>query len=133
MPLSNGAKVSQRGLSNRPELIGRSPAFKYLWRVHHQHCLRTGRRSTLTPDEFNSLLLGNCHYCGSPPFNRTKLLHSANIAYNGIDRVDQSGQYQIGNVVSCCKHCNSMKSSRPVSDFLAQVKKIFRHSLEGKG
>ena len=54
-----------------------------------------------------------CHYCG------------AEIETIGIDRVDNSGGYTIGNVVPCCSKCNYMKNSTSVNDFLEHVKKIF--------
>lgn len=42
----------------------------------------------------------------------------------GIDRLDSSGCYEIGNVVSCCGRCNIMKSCFSVPKFLTQVRRI---------
>jgi hypothetical protein len=129
MPLSSSRNVSTRGLAAKQELIGRPTAFVYLWRVHVQSCMRRGYLSSITPDQFQSLISGNCHYCGSSPENFTKLRSGVrNISYNGVDRVDQSKPYELGNLVSCCKTCNSMKSKLSVQTFLEQTSKIFRHN-----
>ena len=56
-----------------------------------------------------------CHYCND------KLIKI------GIDRVDSSKGYHIGNVVPCCGTCNYMKSSLPREVFLNQCKKIASH------
>ena len=120
--------VSLKGLAKRPEVATLHPAHRYLWRVHLQGCMRRGTASTITAADFVALISGACYYCGAPPSNLTKLRSGANIAYNGIDRVDNAKPYQRANVVTCCKDCNSMKSDRPAGRFLDQVRKIFHHS-----
>ncbi len=66
---------------------------------------------------FDTLLLQDCFYCGkrnNPPFH-----------YNGVDRVDSTNRsYEIGNVVTCCKTCNSLKWSFSKEIFLRHVKKV---------
>lgn len=53
-----------------------------------------------------------CYYCGEQPKN-TRIRGNGSIVseykYNGIDRVDNSKGYIIGNVVPCCKKCNNIK------------------------
>lgn len=64
------------------------------------------------------LFQSNCHWCGSNP-SGILLNPRANGAYiyNGIDRIDNSRGYIIGNVVSCCAICNRLKGSLTVADW----------------
>lgn len=71
---------------------------------------------TLSEQEFETLLSKQCHYCGS----------SGKI---GIDRVDSSLGYTIDNSVPCCKKCNMMKFTYPLSEFLAHIKVIYKHNF----
>jgi hypothetical protein len=121
-------KVSTKGLCKDPSLAGYSTAFKYLWRVYLQGCLRTGREWDLSPSEFMGLITAHCHYCGSPPTNRTKIKQmTAQMSYNGVDRVDNAIGYTAGNVVPCCKPCNSMKSAQSEDEFIRQARRITEH------
>lgn len=70
---------------------------------------------TLTLVEFLSFWQKPCHYCGVP------------IKTIGLDRVDNSLGYSLGNVVACCFTCNTMKMSLPLEVFLEHVDSIRRH------
>lgn len=82
----------------------------------------------LSDVEVESLLSGDCHYCGDAPSNGTKSKrgerHNGVLTYNGIDRVDSSLGYTKGNCVSCCRMCNLMKLNFPKDVFLAKVGRI---------
>mgnify|MGYP001292041150 CR=1 FL=1 len=54
----------------------------------------------------------NCTYCDKI------------IGFNGIDRIDSNKDYSKDNCVSCCKNCNIIKGSKPVTDFILTVKYI---------
>ena len=92
-----------------------------------QGCLRTGRENSLTPLDFKALTEGNCHYCGSPPANWTKVPTIKNIQYNGVDRIDNKKGYHLGNVVSCCKTCNAMKSALSQEQFIDHIRRVLQH------
>lgn len=124
MPLSNSAKVSFKGLSKDPALASFTPAFKYLWRVHLQSCARRGLVSGINPEQFSLLIASNCHYCGTPPTNVTKIRGPSQVRYNGIDRIDNSKPYSIENLAPRCKLCNSMKSRLSLNEFILHVRKI---------
>jgi 5-methylcytosine-specific restriction endonuclease McrA len=110
-----------------PSLSGYTAEFRYLWRVHMQSCLRRDVQCQISPSQFYSLITSNCHYCGAPPENETKLRHGKPMRYNGVDRVDNEKPYNILNLVSCCKNCNSMKSKLTVKEFLDHIERIYRH------
>jgi hypothetical protein len=90
---------------------------------------------------FKKLSLSNCFYCNSEPLNtqpdvryetrcnkKEKLVITDFVLkYNGIDRIDSSKGYELNNVVSCCKNCNSAKMELSIIDFKNQIKKIYEH------
>lgn len=53
----------------------------------------------LSEDFYLNEIKKNCHYCGGSPV----------IFGVGLDRIDSNVGYVAGNVVSCCKNCNTMK------------------------
>lgn len=61
------------------------------------------------------MLSDRCHYCGGTA--------------GGIDRVDSSRGYVVGNTVPCCRTCNNMKSDTTLEAWLEQMRTILaRHA-----
>lgn len=99
----------------------------------------------LTLEEAVYLFKQNCHYCNSPPSqnynayktqktNRytsgnIKRCDSAEILYNGIDRIDSNKDYTKDNCVTCCKKCNYAKAEMSTEEFKDWIFKIFNHFL----
>lgn len=81
----------------------------------------------LPDDMFDALVGGNCVYCGSEPNARMKVNKTAQILFNGIDRVDNSKGYTPDNVVSCCAMCNRAKSAMDKETFVAWLKRVAKH------
>ncbi len=73
-----------------------------------------------------------CFYCGVEPRIRdvNDVKNTTPIPFNGIDRVDSTLGYTIGNSVGCCSDCNYMKNSRDVSKFKEHVFRICLNNLE---
>ena len=87
----------------------------------------------LTIDEVSSLIFQPCHYCGTLPAKRNKL-HSTERRFglpmapsHGLDRVDSSKGYTLGNVVTCCWDCNTAKLDMTVPEFVAFIRRIANH------
>jgi hypothetical protein len=89
--------------------------------------------------DFLRLIEQNCYYCGIEPNRRfnayiTKTeryvsrnkqrCKSAEIIYNGLDRVSSDKPYVLDNVVSCCTICNFAKNELDFEDFKNWVKRI---------
>lgn len=86
----------------------------------YRHCLparyeayraraeRKGLPFEITFELFEYLSRRWCIYCAQWPPE----------PFCGIDRVDNARGYVIGNVVACCKTCNSRKSRRTLEDWL---------------
>lgn len=86
----------------------------------------------LSREDVIGLISQPCHYCGSPPSNVKKTKNTiVPLVYSGIDRVDSSQGYRIGNVVPCCAMCNMAKKDFTEKEFLAWVKRVYDHSLGG--
>jgi hypothetical protein len=88
---------------------------------YRQH--KTGQKQpwTLTIEQYQALVTGNCRYCGAEPAQPCK---AVGVRKNGIDRVDSSIGYHADNCVPCCTTCNLMKGTRTVSEFIEHVRKI---------
>lgn len=83
----------------------------------------------ITEDQFHEIASGDCDYCGSPPSefkSRLRVEHAPYLA-NGIDRVDSSVGYVIGNVVPCCKNCNIAKNAMSREVFIKMCEMVTRH------
>lgn len=75
----------------------------------------------LSREQAMELFKADCHYCGAEPSN-TKTIkgtpcQGSSWTYNGIDRVDSSRGYEVGNVVSCCLTCNRAKGTKSQEEF----------------
>lgn len=104
--------------------------FGVVLQSYKQGAKRRGLSFKLTTDQFYHLTQQNCHYCDQEPRQirkarvRNKL---SSFYYNGIDRTDSELGYNMGNCVSCCKHCNYIKRDMSYDDFKIHIKKIHSH------
>ena len=98
-----------------------------------QNVKKSGRLWELTNEQAKELMDANCFYCEAEPSNvcgnAPMQRMNGTYTYNGIDRIDNSRGYVVGNVVPCCWTCNEMKGTRSVEDFLAQCARIHNPSL----
>lgn len=83
-----------------------------------QKAARRGLEWNLTHEQVLLIVREPCTYCSQPSgWPR---------GYTGLDRVDNSRGYHPGNVVGCCKHCNSAKGSRTIEEFREWAGRLFR-------
>jgi hypothetical protein len=81
----------------------------------------------LQKEDFKLLTKGSCFYCGVEPkqvISAGKSCYGSYV-YNGIDRVDNTAGYVTGNVRSCCKACNTAKSTMTEQEFYAWVERVY--------
>lgn len=75
--------------------------------------------------EFINISEKKCTYCGRPPNRLIQTdKHGNGWMHGGIDRKDSSIGYVSDNVVPCCEHCNMMKASLSINEFLSHIDKI---------
>lgn len=83
-----------------------------------------GRTFELSFEEFVAMSVMPCVYCGRERASVNKY-GQEEFRYNGLDRIDSSEGYTKDNTVSCCKHCNTMKSDLTLVEFFDQVERIY--------
>lgn len=76
-----------------------------------------GLQFELTLNQWEWALNKPCVYCGGKS--------------TGIDRIESSKGYIIGNMQPCCGVCNMMKLAHSEKFFLEQVEKIYKHRQKG--
>jgi hypothetical protein len=112
------------------------PGVSKLFNWYQKAAKEKNRSFKLDPEEFYTLIKGNCTYCGTPPMNRKKRYDMGDrsyiLSYNGIDRIDSSKGYVKGNVTSCCTWCNTMKLDLTLEQFKEHVTKLAELAREGK-
>lgn len=85
----------------------------------------------LSKEQFKTLILNNCFYCGHPPsseiFIARKKTQDNVLIYNGVDRKNNIEDYTLENCVSCCYVCNKMKMDLDYNTFINQITKINKH------
>lgn len=100
----------------------------------------------LTFEQFLEISQQNCHYCGNASdksnlYNRYKHrsntvlveISSADFYYNGLDRLDNSKLHDVGNVVPCCKYCNSAKMGKTSAEFDIWIEQAYQTLQKRKG
>lgn len=90
---------------------------------------RRGYAFSLSKEEFFSLCVSHCHYCGCAPSR--PLSSTPWILVNGVDRVDNSRGYEVDNAVSCCTICNYLKREMDYAQFLTHIRRIAAHVPAG--
>lgn len=66
--------------------------------------------------------IDRCHYCNSS-LNRAKFKAEEGTTGILLDRIDSNGNYEIGNVVPCCAHCNFTKNEHISYDEMVLIMK----------
>jgi len=89
---------------------------------------RRGIRIEISKTEWKELVIQECYYCGDPGSNLTQSCGHL-FRHNGIDRLNKDLGYIEGNVVPCCKWCNTAKMSQNEQEFLDRILKIYHHRL----
>jgi len=101
--------------------------------VYKSNAKRRGFGWFLSEEEFDKLTSSCCHYCGVPPSTlREDKGNYGSYLYNGIDRIENTGDYQISNTVSCCKECNYAKRDMTYDQFVAFLKRAGQFQLNLK-
>lgn len=108
-------------------------ALKKLQISYRYGAQRRGRPFQLKLKEFKKLTSSACYYCGAKPSfvikTSPKNFKPDIYIYNGIDRIDNTKGYILGNCVSCCKTCNNLKRILSRQKFLEMVRKIYNHRI----
>jgi hypothetical protein len=87
--------------ANNKLSVYKAGAFKrnYIWEISDEYA--------------KEMFYSKCFYCGALP-----------IKLNGIDRMDNTIGYEIGNVVPCCKTCNYAKRDMSYSEWSQWLQRV---------
>lgn len=102
-------------------------AGNYVFLTYRRNAKKREYVFELTKEQFADLVIKNCNYCDSPPSQTARYVgknKSGTFTYSGIDRVDNSKGYVLGNCVSCCNVCNKAKGSLSLPDFLKWIERL---------
>jgi hypothetical protein len=97
------------------------------------------RKFELSLDQVKKITACNCVYCGVEPkqgsYCKSKklskeALENSKYIYNGIDRVNNSKGYEIGNCVPCCGSCNKSKTNKTLFNWFSSLAKILKVKIK---
>lgn len=96
---------------------------------YKRHAKRRNLSWELTAENVADIICQPCYYCGVRNSNKKYTKNcKEGFEYNGIDRVDNTSGYILGNVVPCCKTCNSAKSNMSQIEFVLWAKRVAEHT-----
>jgi len=111
-------------------------------KVQYSHTKRRNKKFSkdcISFDEFKSIVLSDCAYCGARPYKNLadrscetkskKLISKTTVFANGIDRINNKLGYVIDNCAPCCKICNSAKGELSIEDFREWAKNLNRNFI----
>jgi hypothetical protein len=108
-------------------------AFNRLYHSYKVKAKDRNREFLLNKDDFRTITLQNCYYCGIEPKQIYRPRSNTGISngpyvYNGIDRKENLKGYTLENCVACCGRCNRMKLQLSVEDFINQCIRVVEYN-----
>ncbi len=98
------------------------------YNVYRRHATERDIEFNLGKEDFGTLILKECFYCGKKDSNttrrKTKFQGELSLQHNGVDRIDSSKSYDIANCVPCCRKCNHMKWDLSLDDWKNHMKLV---------
>lgn len=109
-------------------------AIQFRFQLYRERAKGKGRKFELGFQEFKTLVLGDCAYCGLPAdYGARQVYGGEEFRLNGVDRIDNNAGYAPGNVVSCCLPCNVSKGDEPVLAWLGRLHGIAERTRDFPG
>jgi len=100
-------------------------------RNYKRRAIKQGREYNLTLEQFAEITQKDCYYCGAKPNNiNNKKDCNGKYIYNGIDRIDNTKGYTMGNIVPCCRNCNAAKGTLTLREFQTWVDNIYNNMFK---
>ena len=90
---------------------------------------RRGIVFNLSYEDFLWLTSQRCFYCGAEPqkIKKGRSKRSQKYYYNGVDRINNDGPYNVSNCVTSCWYCNNAKHDLPQLHFFDWIKRLNEH------
>jgi hypothetical protein len=103
-------------------------AFRRIFMSYVHDARKAGHEFLLTEQQAKIYFEAFCSYCGQPPSTIQKS-RTETYVFTGVDRLDSSKGYSVGNCVPCCKTCNRMKMDMGYEEFMAHIQRILEHRI----
>lgn len=103
---------------------------KRIYRNYQRNAENRDLKFDISIEELKVLIFKNCEYCGSEPkiYDGEKNYSiTGEFKRNGIDRIDSSKGYIVGNLKTCCPNCNFGKSDNTEEEFKEWVIKVYKY------
>jgi hypothetical protein len=102
---------------------------RIVYGVYRGMAKKKNRDFKISLDILREMIKQPCAYCGKLEHTKMKYRGDKNIifGYNGIDRIDSSKGYIEGNIVTCCKTCNTGKNALSIDDFYEWIDTVHAH------
>jgi len=104
--------------------------------IREKRSKKMGYKSDISFETFKKISLEKCFYCGLENSNiaidrntNGNKTSDCVVKYNGIDRIDSTRGYLVGNVVACCKYCNTSKNTMTQKDFKQFIKRVYEYNF----
>ncbi len=102
-------------------------SFSRVYISYKTHATQKGLAFELDCHTFYTMSQASCYYCGIEKYSCYTHRICEPLAYNGIDRVDNTLGYTKENTVTCCGLCNHAKHTMGQQDFIDLCKRIASH------
>ena len=86
------------------------------YKSYRKSAIKRDKKWNLSSKDFKEEILKPCSICGK---------ENSDTHHNGIDRIDNSEGYIIGNIQSCCGECNYMKRDLDMSSLVTKLLDIY--------
>ena len=90
---------------------------------YKKRACKQNKEFDLSETDFNLIKSLPCYICGK---------HTGDLHVNGIDKLDNTCGYFVGNVLSCCTDCNKLKKDWSFCSLLTKIYNIFVHWTKSK-
>jgi hypothetical protein len=93
--------------------------FRPLLHRYIRQAEKRGYQFKIKFEHFKHMVQSKCYYCGQEPKQKM-----GDVLYNGVDRIDNTVGYELGNVVACCGTCNKAKGTMGAYEFEDWLERI---------
>ena len=121
---------SRKNFGDRVKLPNGEATINQVYGVYKNSAKKRGYEFKLTKQEFVSIIIKPCIYCGDSLTNKLdREDNNGCFEYTGIDRYNNDIGYSKDNCVPCCSVCNRMKTNMNIEDFKNKIIKIINNNM----
>jgi hypothetical protein len=117
--------------TNKLKLLYGEASFNQVYNTYVRDAKKRNLVFELDNNIFKIITQQNCYYCDNKPNQIIKSInYNGEYIYNGIDRLNNSLGYIVGNIVPCCGICNRAKRTMGEQEFYNWIEKVYSNLKE---